>query len=161
MLNLGFQFYPFLFFFWVSTTSLVIPSLILQIWKIIFKFGDFQEKKKTPKFKNQVQLNPTLHMIPDVNYMILGHGTTLLLTTLAASTLIILFSKMLKFSKTDFFPNKTTTKIVKENIEFWRIFPPPFFPKMIISKSINFLKIMCWSGQSTPALVLYKLIKSN
>jgi hypothetical protein len=32
---------------------------------------------------------------------------------------------------------------------------------MIISKSINFLKIMCWSGQSTPALVLYKLIKSN
>ncbi len=41
---------PFSFLFCLAT-SLIIPSLILQIWKKIFKFGDFQERKKHPSLK--------------------------------------------------------------------------------------------------------------
>ncbi len=47
-----------LFFSFCLTTSLVIPSLILQIWKKIFKFGDFQERKKHPSLKTRSTSTP-------------------------------------------------------------------------------------------------------
>jgi hypothetical protein len=71
--------------------------------------GDFQEKKTTPKFKNQVHLNPTLqHMIPDLNHMILGQGTTLYYYYYLGSfnTNYIIFKNVENFQKLIFFPKK-------------------------------------------------------
>jgi hypothetical protein len=65
------------------------------------------------------------------------------LSTLASSTLNILFSEMLKFSKIIFSKSKN---IVKKNSEYLGIF---HFVEMNVSKLINYLMDMCWNGQGT------------
>ncbi len=64
------------------------------------------------------------------------------LTTLANSMLIILFSKMLKFSN---FISSKSKNIVKENNEYLRI----FLFEMNVSKLINYSMNMNWNGQCT------------
>ncbi len=63
-------------------------------------------------------------------------------STLANSTLIILFTKMLKFSKDI---SSKSKNIVKENSEYLGI-------EMKISKLINYSKDMCWNGQGTTVI---------
>ncbi len=63
--------------------------------------------------------------------------------------LIILFSKMLKFSK------KSGKSIIKENKEFDEIFEDISIVKMKISKLINYLTNMCQSCQGK--LLQYKM----
>jgi hypothetical protein len=66
------------------------------------------------------------------------------LSSLANSTLIILFSNMLKIFKNYFFQIKK--KIVKENSAYLGIF---HLLRWIFSKLVNYLMNMCWNGQGT------------
>jgi hypothetical protein len=66
------------------------------------------------------------------------------LSTLANSTILILFSEMLKFSRKLFLPNQKN--IVKENSGYWRIF---HLVKWMFQKLINYSMDMCWNGQGT------------
>ncbi len=65
--------------------------------------------------------------------------------TLANSTLIILFSKMLKFSKINFSYSKIS---LKDNSEYLGNVP---FVEMNLSKLIDYSMDvdMCWNGQGT------------
>jgi hypothetical protein len=69
---------------------------------------------------------------------------TTLVSTLANSTLIILFSESLKFSKNNFFRIKKI--IVKKNSEYLAIF---HLLKWKFPKLINYSTNMCWYGQGT------------
>jgi len=62
---------------------------------------------------------------------------------LANSTLIILFSEMLKFSK---IISSKSKNIVKDNSEYLGIF---HLLKGFFSKLINYSTDMCWNGQGT------------
>ncbi len=64
-------------------------------------------------------------------------------STLANSTLIILFSEMLKISK---IISSKSKNIVKDNSEYLGIF---YFVEMNFSKLINYSMNMCWNGQGT------------
>ncbi len=59
------------------------------------------------------------------------------------STQITLFSKMLKFSKNNYFFQKKFKNIVKENSEYLGIF---HLLKWKFSKLINYWTNMCWNG---------------
>jgi hypothetical protein len=65
-------------------------------------------------------------------------------STLANSTLIILFSELLKFSK--LIISSKSKNIVRHISEYLGIF---LFVEMNFSKLINYSTDMCWNGQGT------------